>query len=76
MNALRPAAGQLNQVMPDVENLLDPVSEEAHLREIWRELNVGTSGYIALDELAKVCEHIGMDEMSEEVSDVNVLTCV
>ena len=52
-----------------MEQVLDPVSEEAHLREIWRELGVGASGYIALHELALVCEHIGMDEMSDEVSD-------
>ena len=47
---------------------MDPVSEEAHLREIWRELGVGTSGYINVEELARVCDHIGMDEMSDDVS--------
>ena len=54
--------------MSDLENALDPVSEEAHLREIWRELGVGTSGYINVEELARVCDHIGMDEMSDDVS--------
>ena len=50
-----------------MENVLDPVSEEEHLKEIWRELGVGKTGYLTLPELATVCEHIGMDEMNQEV---------
>lgn len=57
-------------VVNDADTGMDPVSEEAHLREIWRELGVGTSGYINVDELARVCDHIGMDEMSDDVSRV------
>ena len=55
-------------IINDADTGMDPVSEEAHLREIWRELGVGTSGYINVDELARVCDHIGMDEMSDEVN--------
>ena len=47
---------------------MDRLSEEEHLRSIWRELGVGKNGYLSLPELATVCENIGMDEMSEEVS--------
>ena len=64
--------GQTNQNMSDLENALDPVSEEAHLREIWRELGVGQSGYITMHELGTVCEHIGMDEMTNEVCGFNL----
>ena len=60
-------AGQMNQSIADMENMLDPVSEEEHLKSIWRELRVGKDGYLTMEELAVVCEHIGMDEMNSEV---------
>lgn len=60
-------AGEVNRNIADMENALDPVSEEEHLKEIWRELGVGKSGYLTIQELATVCEHIGMDEMNQEV---------
>ena len=47
---------------------LDGLSEEEHLREIWRELGVGVSGYLTVSELSTVCQHIGMEEMNDEVS--------
>ena len=50
-----------------MENLLDQASEEEHLRAIWRDLGVGKSGSLTISELAVVCEHIGMEEMDEEV---------
>ncbi len=59
--------GQMNQSIADMENALDPVSEEEHLKEIWRELGVGQNGHLTLPELATVCQHIGMDEMNTEV---------
>lgn len=59
--------GQLNQSIAEMENALDPVSEEEHLRAIWKDLGVGTDGYLTLNELATVCDHIGMDEMNPEV---------
>ncbi|XP_070377963.1 ninein-like protein isoform X2 [Dermacentor albipictus] len=39
---------------------------EEYLRATWRKLNVGSNGYLHVDELAGVCEHIGM-EMDEEM---------
>ncbi|XP_075556805.1 uncharacterized protein LOC142588871 [Dermacentor variabilis] len=39
---------------------------EEYLRATWRKLNVGSDGYLHVDELAGVCEHIGM-EMDEEM---------
>lgn len=57
----------MNQSMADIENYLDPVSEEEHLKSIWLELGVGRNGYLSMHELSTVCEHIGMEEMNEEV---------
>ena len=57
----------MNQSIAEMENALDPVSEEQHLRDIWRELGVGTDGSLTLNELATVCDHIGMEEMNAEV---------
>ncbi|CAL1297190.1 unnamed protein product [Larinioides sclopetarius] len=37
-----------------------------YLQETWKKLNIGQSGYLNVEELALVCEHIGMD-MTEEV---------
>ena len=51
--------------MSSMENALDPLSEEEHLREIWRELKVGANGALSLPELVAVCQHIGMEEMNE-----------
>lgn len=45
--------------------LLDTNPEE-YLRATWRKLNVGRNGYLQVQELAGVCEHIGM-EMDEEM---------
>ena len=54
--------------MASIENALDPVSEEEHLHAIWKELGVGSGGALTRTELALVCEHIGMDEMNNEVA--------
>lgn len=37
-----------------------------YLQETWKKLGIGQSGYLNVEELACVCEHIGMD-MTEEV---------
>lgn len=37
-----------------------------YLQETWKKLNIGQSGFLNVEELALVCEHIGMD-MTEEV---------
>ncbi|XP_050404292.1 ninein [Patella vulgata] len=36
------------------------------LQEIWTELGVGKDGYLTLDELSRVCNHIGMKGMTDE----------
>lgn len=41
-------------------------STEELLRSIWDKLCVGKDGYLNIDELYAVCEHIGM-EMNEDV---------
>ncbi|XP_076315604.1 ninein-like protein isoform X2 [Tachypleus tridentatus] len=41
-------------------------SAEEFLRNIWKKLEVGNNGYLNLEELTRVCEHIGM-EMSDDV---------
>lgn len=41
-------------------------STEELLRNIWDKLCVGKDGYLNIDELYAVCEHIGM-EMNEDV---------
>jgi hypothetical protein len=38
-----------------------------HMRLVWQELGVGREGYLTLEELASVCERIGMEEMNNEV---------
>ncbi|CAH1791982.1 unnamed protein product [Owenia fusiformis] len=60
------AEGQMNQSMTQMEYALDPVSEEEHLKQVWRELKVGRDGYLTMPELAKVCSHIGMEETTDE----------
>ncbi|XP_052767676.1 ninein-like protein isoform X2 [Mya arenaria] len=55
------AEGQLNLMMADSEALTE---EESYLRDIWRNLGVGNTGYIDIKELARVCTHIGMEEMN------------
>ena len=45
-------------------------SSEDHRRNmhlVWQELGVGREGYLTLEELASVCERIGMEEMNGEV---------
>lgn len=37
-----------------------------YLQDTWKKLGIGQSGYLNVEELARVCEHIGMD-MTEEV---------
>ena len=37
------------------------------LKEIFEELSVGVSGYLDVQELSIVCEHIGMDSIEDQV---------
>ncbi|XP_022237498.1 ninein-like protein isoform X2 [Limulus polyphemus] len=41
-------------------------SAEEFLKSIWQKMDVGRDGYLNLEELTSVCEHIGM-EMSDDV---------
>ena len=43
-------------------------SEEEYLRSIWGKLGVGQDGYLDQSQLALVCECIGMEKLSDEVS--------
>ena len=55
-----------------VVNILIILDEAAlQLRQIWESLAVGESGYINLPQLSIVCEHIGMDGMTD--NDLEIL---
>jgi len=43
-------------------------SEEEYLRSTWGKLGVGQDGYLDQSQLALVCECIGMEKLSDEVS--------
>lgn len=49
-------------------------SEEDYLRTTWGKLGVGQDGYLDQSQLAVVCECIGMDKLSDEVSFFCVLS--
>lgn len=63
--------------MRDVHDINSPQSSDSehsfegnpveYLQDTWKKLGIGQSGYLNVEELARVCEHIGMD-MTEEVS--------
>ena len=44
-------------------------SEEEYLRVTWGKLGVGQDGYLDQSQLALVCECIGMEKLSDEVSE-------
>lgn len=51
---------------------VDEVGAEMYLSEIWEQLGVGQNGYLNLEELFRVCEHIGMsasEDMIEQLFD-------
>lgn len=43
-------------------------NEEEYLRSTWGKLGVGKDGYLDQTQLALVCECIGMEKLSDEVS--------
>lgn len=47
-------------------------SEEDYLRTTWGKLGVGQDGYLDQSQLALVCECIGMEKLSDEVTNVNL----
>ncbi|KAK3093147.1 hypothetical protein FSP39_011849 [Pinctada imbricata] len=64
------AEGQLNLNHCELEQAQDMSSEVEYLRGIWEKLGVGKKGYIVLEELALVCDHIGMEKMDQEELEV------
>lgn len=64
--------GQMNLNMSELEQAQEMSGHEEYLRNIWRTLNVGVSGYITAQELGQVCDHIGM-EMNKNVSNIQCL---
>ncbi|XP_033123412.1 ninein-like protein isoform X2 [Anneissia japonica] len=58
------AEGQLNASMGQFE--IPSPTDEDQVRAIWEEVGVGTDGFLNLQELALVCEHIGMEDMDQE----------
>uniref|UniRef100_T1IIF3 EF-hand domain-containing protein n=1 Tax=Strigamia maritima TaxID=126957 RepID=T1IIF3_STRMM len=45
----------------------DNETENEYLQAIWKTLSVGKNGFLDLEELEKVCQHIGMENISQEV---------
>ena len=50
-------------------------SEEDYLRTTWGKLGVGKDGYLDQTQLALVCECIGMEKLSDEVSLSLITVC-
>ncbi|XP_056021041.1 ninein-like protein isoform X3 [Ostrea edulis] len=61
------AEGQMNLNMSELEQAQEMSGHEEYLRNIWRTLNVGVSGYITAQELGQVCDHIGMEMNKNEL---------
>lgn len=47
-------------------------TEKEQVQKIWDDVGVGEDGYLDIDELAIVCDHIGMEDMDKEVRPVVV----
>lgn len=56
--------GEMNASMSVLEN---PATEKDQVQKIWEDVGVGKDGFLDMDELAIVCEHIGMEDMDKEV---------
>ncbi|XP_067845408.1 ninein-like protein isoform X5 [Heptranchias perlo] len=71
------AQGQLSRWNPDNVNSPRrsstpcPEATEIHVQAIWDELGVGKNGYLNREELATVCDNIGLKDLKgEEVDDL------
>ncbi|XP_078086315.1 ninein-like protein [Mustelus asterias] len=71
------AQGQLRKWNPDdfdsPRRFSTPLPEatESHVQTIWEELGVGKNGYLNTEELATVCNNIGLKDLkNEEVADL------
>ena len=42
-------------------------TEAEQVQAIWNEVGVGSDGYLDINDLSTVCQHIGMEDMDEEV---------
>ena len=49
-------------------------TESDQVRAIWEEVGVGSDGFLDINELAVVCEHIGMEDMDRDVSYMAMFT--
>lgn len=49
---------------------LAAAEERERLKAILEEVNVGQAGFLDVRELKTVCEHIGMENLNEEVEEV------
>ncbi|XP_071799297.1 uncharacterized protein [Asterias amurensis] len=57
------AEGQMNASM----SLMEAAPTEAEqVQAIWNEVGVGSDGYLDINDLSTVCQHIGMEDMDEE----------
>lgn len=56
--------GEMNASMSVLEN---QTTEKDQVQKIWEDVGVGKDGFLDIDELAIVCEHIGMEDMDREV---------
>ncbi|XP_077998708.1 uncharacterized protein LOC144451668 isoform X3 [Glandiceps talaboti] len=64
LNETFEAEGQLNPSMSLLE--VTSPTDEVQVKAIWDEVGVGQNGFLKLNELQIVCEHIGMEEMNDE----------
>ena len=56
--------GQINSSMSMLETTW---TEKEQVQAVWDATGVDKSRYLAEDELATVCEYIGMEEMESEI---------
>ncbi|CAG2159096.1 unnamed protein product [Oppiella nova] len=50
-----------------LQNSIHDMNTEQYLRSIWERLGVGSNGYLNIDDLYRVCEHIGMVDINREI---------
>ena len=56
-----------SEIVDTTTTINDTLSYEEYLRDIWKQLNVGHDGYLTVDELYRVCEHIGMNISNDQI---------
>ena len=53
---------------PKADGDLAVEEHRRHIHLVWQELGVGRNGFLTMEELASVCQKIGMEQMNDEVS--------